>query len=525
MTFTAPEITWGPLIPLIVVLLAGAVGVLVESFVRTPATRRAAQLILTFGALAVAFSLTLVNWLELEGPGVEVLAHMLSVDRQALLWHSMLLVLGALGIMLFADRTRAGETPFTPLASTSPGSPEEQAARRKGFELTEVYPLALFAVGGMMLFTTVTDLIFLFVALELFSLPLYIMVASARRRRMLSQEAALKYFLLGAFASAVMLFGAALLYGATQSTSYAQMAVAIPVLDSRDAMAVVGVVFVLAGLLFKLGAVPFHSWTPDVYEGAPTPVTAFMGALVKAAAAAALVRVLYSAFFRYIQEFDWLIWTVAIASMLLGSIVALRQSDIKRMLAYSSIGHAGFILVAFAGLPEQAVSAVPFYVFAYGLATIGAFAVVTQVRERGEDGALGAEATRLGQWAGLGRRHPLLAGSMALFMLSFAGIPLTAGFIGKFVVFAAAVSTGAWVLVLVAVIASAIAAFFYVRLIVLMFFTQAPEDVEQAVSVDPSALSRGVIYVTAAATFALGVFPAPLLRVAESAVALVVNRL
>jgi len=523
VTFSAPEIAWAPALPMIVVLLAGALGVLVEAFVRTPATRRTVQLVLTTAAIVLAFALTVVQWVGLTGAGTEVMATMISVDRQALLWHSLILILAALSLMLFADRTRSGETPFAPLASAVPGSPEEQTARHRGFELTEVYPLGLLAVGGMMLFVTVTDLIFLFVALELLSLPLYILVASARRRRLLSQEAALKYFLLGAFASAVMLFGTALLYGATQSTGFAQIAAQASLLTDRAGMAVVGIVFVLSGLLFKLGAVPFHSWTPDVYEGAPTPVTAFMGALVKAAAAAALLRVAYTAFYPFVQEFDWIIWTVAIASMLLGSVVALRQSDIKRMLAYSSVGHAGFILVAFAGLPERALSAVPFYVLAYGLATVGAFAVVTQVRERHEDGALGAEATRLGQWAGLGKRHPLLAASMALFMLSFAGIPLTAGFVGKFVAFAAAVSAGAWVLVLVAGIAAAISAFFYVRLIVLMFFTDAPEDVEEAVAVTPTALSRVVIYGTAILTVLLGVVPSPVLRLAESAASLVVH--
>jgi NADH-quinone oxidoreductase subunit N len=225
--------------------------------------------------------------------------------------------------------------------------------------------------------------------------------------------------------------------------------------------------------------------------------------------------------YRYALELEWLVWAVAIASMLLGSIVALRQTNVKRMLAYSSIGHAGFILVAFAGLAGAAMTSVPFYVIAYGVATLGAFAVVTQVRERTEDGSLGAEAWRLGQWAGLGKRSPYLAGAMALFLLSFAGIPLTAGFIGKFVVFSAAIADGGWPLVLVAVIASAIAAFFYVRLIVLMYFTDAPDDVESAVAVEPTRAGMAVVAISAVLTVLFGVFPDWVLSVTEDAAVVV----
>jgi NADH-quinone oxidoreductase subunit N len=522
MTFTSPLIDWAALGPILIVLGAGAVGIVVESFVRAPAARRTAQIGLTLFALLAALAYAVAYWVALEGPGVEAVDMLVVLDRQALLWQSVLLIFGILSILLFADRTRAGETPFVPLAASPPGSVDEQLARRKGLELTEAYPLALFSIGGMMLFVSTTELILLFVALELFSLPLYIMVAIARRRRMLAQEAAVKYFILGAFASAIFLFGAALLYGATAQTGFAEIGLIVVVIGSRDLMVLTGLIFVMVGLLFKLGAVPFHSWVPDVYEGAPTPVTAFMAALVKAAAAAALLRASYTFLYRFGPELEWLIWTIGGASMLLGAIVALRQTDIKRMLAYSSISHAGFILVAFAGFPEEALSAVPFYVIAYGLASIGAFAVVTQVRERSEDGSLGAEAVRLGQWTGLGKRSPLLAGAMALFLLSFAGIPLTAGFIGKFVVFSAAIREGGWPLVLIAVIASAIAAFFYVRLIVLMYFTDAPEDVENAVSVDPTPLSKAVIVVTALLTVLLGVLPGWLLSITADAAVLVV---
>ncbi len=522
MTFTSPLIDWAALGPVLIVLGAGAVGILVESFVRTPPVRRTVQIALTLLALVAALGYAITYWVALDGPGVEAVDMLVVLDRQALLWQSILLVFGILSVLLFADRTRAGETPFVPLASAPPGSVDEQLARRKGLELTEAFPLALFSIGGMLLFVSTTELILLFVALELFSLPLYIMVALARRRRMLAQEAAVKYFILGAFASAIFLFGAALLYGATAQTGFAEIGLLVVVIGSRDLMVLTGMIFVVVGLLFKLGAVPFHAWVPDVYEGAPTQVTAFMAALVKAAAAAALLRASYTFLYRFGPELDWLIWVVGAASMVLGAIVALRQTDVKRMLAYSSISHAGFILVAFAGFPEDALSAVPFYLITYGIASIGAFAVVTQVRERSEDGSLGAEAVRLGQWTGLGKRSPLLAGAMALFLLSFAGIPLTAGFIGKFVVFSAAIREGGWPLVLIAVAASAIAAFFYVRLIVLMYFTDAPEDVASAVSVESTPLSKVVIVVTAILTVLLGVVPGWLLSVAADSAVLVV---
>lgn len=525
MTFTVPVIDWIALLPIVIVLGAGALGVLLEALIRNTALRRKVQLGLTGSALLAALIAVVVVGVGLDGPGVDAVRRMISIDKQSLMWQGILLVLALLALALFADRTAAKETPFAPLASASPGSVDEQLARRKGLEITEVFPLALLSVGGMMLFVSTTELILLFVALELFSLPLYIMVAFARRRRLLAQEAAVKYFLLGAFASAVYLFGVALVYGALGQTGFAEVSLYSAIIGSRNELVLVGFIFILVGLLFKLGAVPFHQWTPDVYEGAPTPVTAFMASLVKAAAAAALLRVWFGFMYRYSLELEWLVWTVAIATMLLGSIVALRQTNVKRMLAYSSIGHAGFILVALAGPGDLALSSVVFYVIAYGLATIGAFAVVSQVRERTEDGALGAEAWRLGQWAGLGKRSPLLAGAMALFLLSFAGIPLTAGFIGKFVVFGAAIADGGWPLVLVAVIASAIAAFFYVRLIVLMYFTDAPDDVENAVAVEPTIGASVVVTLTALGTVILGVVPGWVLAVAQDAAVLVTARL
>ncbi|MFN3865454.1 MAG: proton-conducting transporter membrane subunit, partial [Demequina sp.] len=233
--------------------------------------------------------------------------------------------------------------------------------------------------------------------------------------------------------------------------------------------------------------------------------------------------ILYTSLYPLDWELTWLFWAIAITSMVLGTVVALAQYDIKRMFAYSWIAHAGFIMVAFSGFNAEALSALPFYVLTYGLASIGGFAVVTQVRERTAEGTVAGEAVRLGQWAGLGKRSPFLAGAMALFLLSLAGIPLTAGFVGKFLAFSVAVGAGEWPLVLIAVIASAVAAFFYVRLIVLMFFTAVPEGSEDSIAIDSSPLTRAVIWVTAASVILLGILPNVVLGVFEDAAVLLVS--
>ncbi|NTV39033.1 MAG: NADH-quinone oxidoreductase subunit NuoN [Demequinaceae bacterium] len=518
MTYSAPDIAWAPLTPILIVLGAAALGVLLEAFVRVPAERRMYQFQLSLVAVVAGLIAVVWQWAALAGDGVVVLDHMILLDRQALAWQFLILIFALGGVLMFADKGREGEDAFAPLGSVAPGSAEETVARAKGMYLTEAFPLVLFATGGMMLFATVNDLLFLFVALELFSLPLYILVALSRRRRLLSQEAALKYFLLGAFSSAIFLFGVALLFGATGVTGMNELGVAITAyLPQRSALILLGAFMVVVGLLFKIGAVPFHFWVPDAYQGAPSPVTAFMAAATKAAAVAALARLSYLVLFRLAWELNWIIWTVAIASMVFGTVLAIVQTDIKRMLAYSSIAHAGFILVAFAGFSPSALSALPFYMATYGLATLGAFAVITQVREVTPDGATGAEATRLGQWAGLGKRSPLLAAAMTLFLLSFAGIPLTAGFIGKFVAFRAAIEAGAWPLVLVAVLASGAAAFFYIRVAVLMFFTEAPTDASPHVVVKTTTLGRVVALAAAIAVIVLGVLPSWALELAHSA--------
>jgi NADH-quinone oxidoreductase subunit N len=371
----------------------------------------------------------------------------------------------------------------------------------------------------MMLFPASNDLITMFVALEILSLPLYLLCGLARRRRLLSQEAALKYFLLGALSSAFFIYGAALLYGYSGSFTLAAIDDALRNSQQGLGLLLAGMAMLGVGLLFKFGAVPFHSWTPDVYVGAPTPVTGFMAACTKIAAVGALMRVFYVGLGA--DRWDWqpAMAIIAVATMAVGSVLAITQTDVKRMLAYSSIAHAGFMMTAFVGASQAitgskpgaltSVSSVMFYLVAYGAATIGAFALVTMVRDST------GEATTLNSWIGLGRRHPLAATIFSIFMLSFAGIPLTSGFVGKWAVFAAAWSGGVQWLVVVAVVISVVAAFFYIRVIVLMFFAD-PGKMATSV-VRPGWTTLTAVGVGVVATVAFGVFPGPLLALAQQA--------
>ena len=472
--FTAPTIDWAALSPVVIVLLAAVVGVLVEAFV--PARlRRAVQLGLALVALFGAIVAVAALWSGVEKTGgTVVLGGSLLVDGPTLVLQATIALLALLALLIVADRTETGEDAFAPNAAAVPGSDYEELARRKGVQQTEIYPLLLFATGGMLIFPAAGDFLTLFVALEVLSLPLYLLTGMARRRRLLSQEASMKYFLLGAFSSALLLFGIVLLYGYSGSLRYSDIAKMTQNPTGLDSLLLVGAVLVLSGLLFKVGAVPFHTWTPDVYQGAPTPITGFMAACTKVAAFGALLRVVYTVVPGLHWDLGVVLWTVAILTMVVGTVAALVQTDMKRVLGYSSIAHAGFILTGIIALNQAGIVAVLFYLLVYGAATVGAFGIVWLVRERsGEDGPILGEATHLSQWAGLGRTHPLLALTFALFLLSFAGIPLTAGFAGKFSVFSAAVEGGAWPLALIGVIASSVAVFFYVRIIVLMFFTQS----------------------------------------------------
>lgn len=529
--FEPAQVDYLAILPLLIVFGAAIIGVLIEAF--APRERRhVVQTTLAVVALLAAFAAVVVAvdhqgyTMGLAGDGGRHL-FALTIDGPALFMQGALVLMGVLGVLTMSERLGGvGPDAFTPSGASTPGSTVESAATRAGAVTTEVFPLTLFAVAGMMLFPTANDLIGMFVALEVLSLPLYILTGLARRRRLLSQEASLKYFLLGAFSSAFFLFGTALLYGYAGSVYFADISAAIasgPL--ALNGLLVPGAFLVLVGLLFKVGAVPFHAWTPDVYQGAPTPVTGFMAAATKAAAFGAILRLAYVGLDTARWEWTNAVVIIAFLTMVVGAVLSVTQTDIKRLLAYSSIAHAGFILVGVLAFDRKGISAVLFYLVAYGFATIAAFGIVNLVRQNG------AEATHLSQWAGLGKRHPVVAAAFAFLMLAFAGIPLTSGFVSKFAVFSAAIGTGGatgTVLAVVGVVCSAITVFVYARVIVLMFFSDPPSDSIAAGTpgavgsgpvavVTPSVGTTFAIAVGTMITLALGVLPSALLDLADRA--------
>lgn len=514
---TAPSIEYGLLAPMLLVFGAAVAGVLVEAFAPRAARYRI-QLSLALAGIAAAFTGVLVAYREVGPAGRAAAVGAVAVDRPALFLQGVILLITALGLLLIAERVRdrrtartgSGLDAFTAQASATPGSVAELVATRIGAAQTEVFPLTLFAAGGMMLFPAAGDLLTAFIALEVFSLPLYLMCGLARHRRLMSQEAALKYFLLGAFSSAFFLYGMALIYGYTGTLSLTGIAEAVRDGSDSPTLAVIGTALVAVGLLFKVSAVPFHAWVPDVYQGAPTPVTAFMAAGTKIAAFGALLRLCDVAVPDLKDRWGPVLWVVAILTMALGTIAAVTQRDVKRLLGYSAIAHTGFLLTGVIAANPAGVSGTLFYLAAYGFTTVGAFAFVGAVR-----GPDGSERTVLADWAGLGRRHPFAAAVFALFLLSLAGIPLTSGFVSKFAVFSAAAAGGAGALVVVGVLASAVAVFFYARIIVLMFFTDPPAD--PAGFRPPGALTLTAVAVPLTVTFVLGTFPQPLLDVVDGA--------
>jgi NADH-quinone oxidoreductase subunit N len=385
---------------------------------------------------------------------------------------------------------------------------------RRGIERGEYYPLLLFSTTGMVLMAMAADLIVVFLALELLSIPLYVLAGFARPRAD-SEESAMKYFLLGAFASSFLVYGIALTYGGTGSTALSGVVAALSGQAANLALALVGMVLILVGLGFKVAAVPFHMWTPDVYQGAPTPVTAFMSVGAKAGGFAALLRVLVTAMPVTASQWGAIIAVIAGLTMILGNVVAISQTNIKRMLAYSSIAHAGYILVAVAAAQHPdtapyAVSAALFYLLTYAFTNLGAFAVVIALER--DDGT----GNEIDDFAGLGQTHPWMALAMALFMLSLTGLPPSAGLIGKVFVFEAAIRASAGdplllAVTIIGVLTSVISAFYYARVILVMFFREGKGEA----SLQPALAT--VLGITAVATLILGILPTPLFQIARQA--------
>ncbi len=377
----------------------------------------------------------------------------------------------------------------------------------------EYYALILFAAVGMALMSSAMELVLIFIALEISSISTYIL-AGFRRRSAISSESSVKYFLLGSFATAFFLYGVALMFGATGSTSIDRISAALADYAGTGhapLLAYLGVALMFVGLGFKVAAAPFHVWTPDVYEGAPSPVVGFMSTAPKAAVFAVLLRIIFEA---HAPGGPWLIWVAAALSMTIGNVAALVQDNVKRLLAYSSIAHAGYLLIAFASLPANGIPAAMFYTASYAAMNVGAFAVIGHIAGAGE------RFVTLEDYAGLGKRSPLLAAILTIFLLSLIGIPITGGFFAKFYVFSAALQGSHPLvgLVIIGVINSAVASYYYLRIIVVMYMREARDE---EAPVAPISTGLGfALGLSLAATFFLGVYPNPVLKYAALSVGL-----
>ena len=488
-------------------LVIGAFVVLLTAAIAPDRLIRPYLAYLATAAFAVSFWMAVIAWGDVRDGGPDLqLGGMVAVDGFSTFAKFALIVFGVLTVWLARDWLRAEHE--------DPTSSEDRRKGIGGGMDAEFYALVMFAVAGMMLMASSADLIMIFIALETFSIALYVLVGF-RRRSMEGQESALKYFLLGAFSSAFFLLGIALCYGAAGTTNLYSIETGesslVDFLGTTGVdnlgLLILGMGLLIVGLAFKIAAVPFHMWTPDAYQGAPAPVTGFMAAATKLAAFAAILR-LFDVVFHPLRS-DWrpVLIALAVITMVAGSVLAVVQEDIKRVLAYSSIAHAGFLLTGVIATTDRGVSGALFYLATYGLSVLGAFGVIAAVGGRDE------ENVRLSDYRGLFYEQPLLAGALTLFMLSLAGVPLTSGFVGKLLVFGAAIDAGYSWLVVIGVLTSAVAAFFYLRVLVVMYMEEPTGDLE----VSRPAFSSAVVGLTAAATIFLGLFWSPLIDFAEKA--------
>ncbi|MFQ5899076.1 MAG: NADH-quinone oxidoreductase subunit N [Candidatus Methylomirabilia bacterium] len=479
MPAAAPPIALGPLAPALMLTATTVVLLLLDLL--PPRDRKGHLGVVALGGVLGALVLVVLQW----GHGGQAFRGMVVLDDYALFFDVVIAYATGLVLLLSMDYTR-----------------------RNGIEAGEYYALICFSATGMMLMASAGDLIVIFLALELMSLSLYVL-AGFFSGRLTSGESSMKYFLLGAFASGFLLYGIALIYGATGTTSVSQMALASGGVLGDPLMAA-GVGFLLVGFSFKIASVPFHMWAPDVYEGAPTSVAALIATGSKAAAFAALLRVLLLGLQPAQEQWAALLWVVAVLTMTVGNVVAIAQSNLKRMLAYSSVAHVGYALVGVVAGGALGHGAVLFYLLVYTFTTVGAFGVILLL-ERGR-----REAVNLSDYSGLATRHPILALVLSLFLLSLVGIPPTAGFVGKFYLFGAAIRAGYIWLAVLAVLNSAVAAYYYLRLIVYMYMRE-PEAVPTAYA--PSLAGGLALGIALWAVFQLGLMPAPLFDLAQATVA------
>ncbi|MEI8220726.1 MAG: NADH-quinone oxidoreductase chain [Chloroflexota bacterium] len=494
MMFVLPTLEWWTIAPVVVLTLTGCLVLVVDLFRGDDASPEPLAW-LTTGGLAIAIGTSVSLW------GYEsqaAFSGMVVADNYTQYFTVLFLVIVGVTVLLSFDQLT-----------------------REDFHPGEFYSLIVFSAVGMVLMASAADLIMVFVGLELLSICLYILTGFSRRR-LESEEASIKYLLLGAFASGFLLYGIALVYGSTGSTNLGCVARAINPASTfamfgcgtgsvagaaTSALLLAGVAMLVVGLGFKAAVVPFHMWTPDVYEGAPTAITAYMSVGAKAAAFAAIARVFMIAFPTLSHDWSVILAILAAVTMIVGNTAAVSQQSIKRMLAYSSIAHAGYILVAVVAASRVGMASLLFYTVGYTVMNLGAFMVVILLGKRSEDHLL------ISDYAGLSRRHPVLAGLMALFMLSLAGIPPTVGFVGKFYIFTAAVQADyAW-LAVIGLLSSVISVYYYLRVVYQMYMVDPVAGVEAVTPLRWVTVAAGVAGV---AVIALGVFPQGVLALASA---------
>ncbi|UCD84964.1 MAG: NADH-quinone oxidoreductase subunit N [Deltaproteobacteria bacterium] len=480
MSITLPSINLIAVAPLIVLVIFAFLALLSDLFVLRGKTALGGHLSLLGVIAASLFSFIL--W------GIEDLTfqRMIILDRFSIFFNLLFLLSAALTILISYNYLKDQEMDYG-----------------------EYYVLLLIATLGMMIMSAGTDLITIFLGLELMSISFYIL-AGFRRTRARSLEAALKYFLLGAFATGFLLYGIALIYGASGTTNLQGIVEFLKAQESPvNPVMLIGCGLLIVGFGFKVAVIPFHQWTPDVYEGAPTPITAFMSVGVKAAGFAALLRVLLIALGDLEPNWSGILWVIAVITMIVGNIVAIAQDNIKRMLAYSSIAQTAYVLVGFISGGELGMISVVFYLAIYTLMNIGAFSVVTMLEKKGEENLL------IPGYVGVGFKHPLLGLAMAVFMFSLAGIPPTAGFIGKFYIFSAAVKSDYIGLAVIGVLCSVISAYYYLRVLVVMYMREPEGEVTPR---NRSAAASLSITITAIGVLVLGIIPSSILELVRQAV-------
>jgi NADH-quinone oxidoreductase subunit N len=470
-----------PIIPAAIVAFTGLIVLLAQAFTAKGNRAPSAALSLTGLAGALASVVVIAGG---QGRG-SVLGGSLAADDFALFFHFLILGIGMVAVLLSPSYLRATHS-----------------------DRGEYYALMMFSIVGMLGLASCLELVALFVALEIMSVAIYAM-AALHRDRVESQEAAVKYFITGAFSSAFFLYGVALLYGVSGSTTIARIATAIGAAPSQGpGLALLGVGFLLVGFGFKVAAVPFHMWAPDVYEGAPTTVTALMSAGVKAAAFAAFLRVFLQAVPALAGEWQPAVAVLAIVTMVIGNLGALAQTNIKRMLAYSSVAHAGYILTAVVAAPGAGTEAILFYLVAYAAVNLGGFGALSSLARDDR------EPLSLGDVSGLADRRPLLAAALAVFLVSLTGIPVTAGFVGKFHLFNAAVGAGYVNLAVVGMLMSVVSAYYYLRVVVAMYMREPVGEDEWA----PIGVGAGTaLAIAVVIVLVLGVYPGPVLAWARAA--------